>query len=110
MTLFYKFIPLLLPCGITGFITPRVAMGIEAQRRKAPKSGAKACDRPAEVGEGGKDRTVSMVSVMLKRWVVLRITLIFPRLEANRRRRLRRDEEAWKRKKRPSYFLWSRFS
>ena len=38
------------------------------------------------------------------------ITLIFPRLEANRRRRSRRDEEAWKRKKRPSYFLWSRFS
>ena len=52
-------------CGITGFITPRVAMGIEAQRRKAPKSGAKACDRPAEVWGGGKDRTVSMVSVML---------------------------------------------
>jgi len=36
-------------CGITGFITPRVAMGIEAQRQKAPKRGATACDRPAEL-------------------------------------------------------------
>ena len=33
-------------CGITGFITPQVTMGIEAQHNKVKKSGAAACDRP----------------------------------------------------------------